>query len=605
MEFKEISIKNFRNFENINLTVSNKNIVFGRNDFGKTNFLHALRYVFDRKLRNKGLESSDYYRYNTEEPIEITIKLLLTDSRDSDLLKVKMHGALSLAETLDDENGQSKIVYIRLVGKFDHSEQIGNPVLYWGGELDNLEKITQRGNFSEIDDVFKCIYVDTNINPAALYKMNKNLLYSEATSNNMNEIDEAILNLNEKISENPRVEEIGDMLTEKYYEIRKENIEIELRSEMEINGPFNHLIPYLKSPNDLKNQVYPTSGDGRQKLLSYALIKYFQQLEQEKGSGDKIYIYLLEEIENSLHKTLQQTLSKDIFEDGIYKYVFTTTHSSDMMLYMDNVELVRIYQGESGINSSSNFYTVPKEFKNVRKQFNSLLSESLFYDRVLLVEGMSELILFEAILEKLVEYNKISLFDLEKIKVLSVEGIDFKPYVDIFKELNIQWLVKTDNDLTSNRKGKYHLTGLNKGLNLLSKDIIGTLDKKYECKNEENRYQIEPITKDEEDHIVKRKVYTEHQELIEVLEQQNIYISKVELEDDLIEVLESEKDDIEVCLGKDLLGFQKWLKGSKKKRMLDFVNRDCFTVELSEKLKEHENFSCLKDLIEGAHSNVY
>ena len=48
MKLKTLSIKNFRNFEDISITLSNKNVVFGMNDVGKTNFLYALRFLFER-----------------------------------------------------------------------------------------------------------------------------------------------------------------------------------------------------------------------------------------------------------------------------------------------------------------------------------------------------------------------------------------------------------------------------------------------------------------------------------------------------------------------------------------------------------------------------
>lgn len=50
MKFKEIEIKNFRNFESIKLDLANKNIFFGLNDVVKTNFLYALRYFCGRLL---------------------------------------------------------------------------------------------------------------------------------------------------------------------------------------------------------------------------------------------------------------------------------------------------------------------------------------------------------------------------------------------------------------------------------------------------------------------------------------------------------------------------------------------------------------------------
>lgn len=51
MKFEKIEIKNFRNFEDVKIDLANKNVFFGLNDVGKTNFLYALRYVFDKDVR--------------------------------------------------------------------------------------------------------------------------------------------------------------------------------------------------------------------------------------------------------------------------------------------------------------------------------------------------------------------------------------------------------------------------------------------------------------------------------------------------------------------------------------------------------------------------
>ena len=51
MKFKSVTIKNFRNFEDISIELTNKNVLFGMNDVGKTNFLYALRFVFDKKAK--------------------------------------------------------------------------------------------------------------------------------------------------------------------------------------------------------------------------------------------------------------------------------------------------------------------------------------------------------------------------------------------------------------------------------------------------------------------------------------------------------------------------------------------------------------------------
>ena len=66
MKFKRISIRNFRNFENIDISLDNKNIFFGMNDIGKTNFLYALRFIFDKTVRKNNLIDTDFYEKNID-----------------------------------------------------------------------------------------------------------------------------------------------------------------------------------------------------------------------------------------------------------------------------------------------------------------------------------------------------------------------------------------------------------------------------------------------------------------------------------------------------------------------------------------------------------
>ena len=62
MKFNSVIIKNFRNFEDISIDLTNKNVFFGMNDVGKTNFLYALRFVFDKDIRKQNFSDTDYYK---------------------------------------------------------------------------------------------------------------------------------------------------------------------------------------------------------------------------------------------------------------------------------------------------------------------------------------------------------------------------------------------------------------------------------------------------------------------------------------------------------------------------------------------------------------
>ena len=89
MKFEKVFIKNFRNFDDVEINLSNKNIFFGLNDVGKTNFLYALRYVFDKDIRKQNLLDSDFHDKQLDKPIEITVVLDISDTDDSDCQKLR------------------------------------------------------------------------------------------------------------------------------------------------------------------------------------------------------------------------------------------------------------------------------------------------------------------------------------------------------------------------------------------------------------------------------------------------------------------------------------------------------------------------------------
>jgi len=134
MKFEKVFIKNFRNFDDVEINLSNKNIFFGLNDVGKTNFLYALRYVFDKDIRKQNLLDSDFHDKQLDKPIEITVVLDINDTVDSDCqkLRAQLKGAL-----LSEHNK----VYIKLVAEYNKTEMVALPILSWGGDVDHLHEM--------------------------------------------------------------------------------------------------------------------------------------------------------------------------------------------------------------------------------------------------------------------------------------------------------------------------------------------------------------------------------------------------------------------------------------------------------------------------------
>ena len=558
MKFSSIRIKNFRNFEDIDIELSNKNVFFGLNDVGKTNFLYALRFLFDRNIRKNGFIDSDFYQKNIKHDIEIIVEVDISDIENdaSKLIRSIVRGAL--------RSGDNSL-YIKLKASYNDQHQYGEPELMWAGNEKNYENIKQIGTFTDLDKIFNVIYIDAYVNLQELFSRSLRYILpdaSEMDSDIHKLIDEDIKSLNEHISSLSNIKSIEEDLTPIFNLYQGKEHKISLKSEVSVNGYYSNLTPYIEGPDS--QGVYPTAGEGRRKLLAYALYK----LLMRKDEGKKINLFLLEEPENHLHKGMQLSLSNVIFNDNTYEYLFVTTHSPFILYEMNDVNLVRIYN-LGNISSKSYIYKVPSEFEKSRKLLNSFLAEAIFANRVLLVEGPSEELLFNKVLLSIKSnYEALGLY------ILSVRGIYFNKFIDVLKPLGITCIVKTDNDINAipKKQNQYLPAGFKRCNKLLGKAMLP--------EGELTRKSIKQ----------QKKIYKDNIDIIKQMKDFNIFISEIDLEHDLQATLKPKRF-------KELVNHDspvKYLQDKKQIHMVEFINKlsksDCEVIYNS------PLFLCLKAL---------
>lgn len=580
MILKKLIVENFRNFKSTAIDLSNKNVVFGMNDVGKTNLLYSIRFLLDRSVRSSGFSESDYYQRDTSEPIKITLMVDLKDrleNADSQNIISKVVGARTSSE-LD-------FFYFQVVGKYDQSDAFGIPELCWGNDIDNLDDIPQKGAFSDLDKLFNLVYIDPSIDLEKIFNKNRRRLFdqrklSEKDVQTSNEISKLTEEMNMKISTMEIMKNFQNELTAEYHQLKKEKISIELQSEMAIKGFFSDIYPYIKKEGE--ENLYPTSGDGRRKLLAYSLVNH---LTKEYDSN-RITIYLVEEPENSLHRSMQIALSKQLFNYSVYDYFFLSTHSSELLYEMDDATLIRIYSPDK-TDCESYLYKVTEEFSTIKKELNEALSTALFSDRVLLIEGPSEKVLFEKVLS-VIKPN----YELDGGYILLVDGIKFKPYFVTLKGLNILPIVKTDNDLKSKKNNiiEFDLIGLNRGLNLLNRKNLPSVQIDYSTEDENGKKQYLLSEKVKKVTTKKKEIFKREEDVILYLKSNNIFISRIDLEHDLYEAIPEKMDDF---FENDPVGK---LQNKKLLNMLKFV--ETFSKEDCEKIYNHKHFEVLKKLVE-------
>lgn len=571
MIFKHLSIENFRNFEHVNLDLTNRNIVFGLNDIGKSNFLSAIRFLLDRNFRRNGFMDSDFYNKDINREIVITLKVEIADEENDDNKKIytMMGGAIP--------SGAEEI-YIQLKSVYDGESLVGEPNLFWGVDLEDLEGIPSSQSYYELDKYFNVVYIDSSIQLEDTFKRySKEILKNESS---LSETERKVLsthikNLNNSVGRLSTIKTFEKELIEEYKKFKDEkNFNVSIQSEIEISNIHSKLTPYIL---DEKSENYPTSGDGRKKILAYTLLT----LENRRLEERKINIFLIEELENHLHRSMQIALSYQIFSDEIFKYLFMTTHSSLIVSQMDDVNLIKLFK-ENTVVGKSFIYRVPEDYKTLKQKLNQNLAEAIYADVVLLVEGPSEKILFERILkDKCERYESFGGY------ILEVNGINFKEYYTVLTALGIKVIVKTDNDLKKVKgKTECNLIGINRCQRLINrreiKNLRGIDPARYE---KDSNYIVE----------LKKNVFSKLPTAIKRLKYNNIYLSIVDLENDLYEVIPRVMDKLAKENNSSKNGVD-YLQSAKLINMIELSTG--ISKHGIDKIYRHERFECLKVLVD-------
>lgn len=570
MRLSRLIIENYRNFEAIDLEISNMNVVFGVNDIGKTNLLSAIRMLLDPQCRRNGFVDSDYHLKDTSKNIKIVLGINVSDEEDEDIKKI-------FAKTKAVGTGKDTL-YISLETRYNIENLFSEIHMSWGDDLSDLEpmELTQQLR-CDADNIFNVVYIDSSIHLDTVFKRYARTLFQSPKSIEEAEkadLQECINNLNSTISSIKLIDQFQTDLSKEYEHYREEGLEIKIKSEVEMDNVYSKLIPYISYED---GKTYPTAGDGRKKIVEYSILG----MESRENEKKKINIFLVEELENHLHRSLQISLSFQLFEDRLFRHMFVTTHSSLIVSRMDNVTLVKLYNSEK-TDGKSVEYIVPKEYRKNKAKLNTELSEAIFAEKVLLVEGPSEKILFERVLEDLAPK-----YECKGRYILQVDGVAFKIYYQILNKLGIKCLIKTDNDLKYyETKGKIEFAGINR-----CAEIAGISKK--------NKRTLSPIISKEQ-FDDKRKLYQEHyfaefSSTIKVLKNKGIFLSRIDLENDLYEVIPKTMEKYVSSVG-GRMGAVDYLQKAKQNRMVALCEK--ITKTDSQAVFENDNFMCIKELIQ-------
>ena len=499
MQITKVHIKGFRNFDDVWIYTGNPSLLIGPNDSGKTNFLTALRLLFDRSYSDMDLDllDSDYNIYSKAQTVEITVFM---ENITEDCLRSVFDGKIKDGNLILQYRKNKESEY-ELSAGFSDETMVPLQSRIYLRRLNMQYVNTNRDLFSFLRHERK-----------RLLEISRSKLTQEQAKNDeklRNQIQQGLDAINSEINDLTSISMALESVNDQLQQLSIGNEDQRVRF-IAGNSDAERLLQNISLAATSGQDYLTIGGDGRNNQIFIATWIAEQKILNEK---DHVTFYAIEEPEAHLHPHQQRKLA-EYLSSFTNSQVFLTTHSPHIAENFATKQIVRLYQrnkitqaSSQQPNSKSNPYI------DLGYRLNVMSAEVLFSSGVFLVEGVSEVMLFKALAQEL-------LLDLDRfnISILAVEGVGFKPYIHLLDELSIPWVLRTDNDVFSKNNKSYY-AGVSRAL--------GILEESGEVLDGDS--YIEPWSSTRIPDAAKQK-----NEMVCIkLQDKNIYLSNEDLENDL------------------------------------------------------------------------
>lgn len=504
-----VEIKNFRNFKQVAVNLSHKQVLIGENGSGKTNFLRALQLILDPTFsdRDRMLSASDFHD-SLEEPMKngetIEVAIEIKGYEQHAQLLAKFQDAV-----ISDTPPTIRIVYKFVPTKDEEQRIIGYEfIIYLGNNPQNYFNSTHRIylNIQVIKALRDVEREMKSLKKSPVFQLVDQFKIKEEE---LDSIAEELKDAADSIMELDEIIEIKNLIESKFkslsgmqpdneinlstFDIDPERLLQTLQvligakkrpvSEVSLglcNILYITLILLLNRdrtvPTILKEDKYIELKDkdsaGLLKLFykkgergNYLLNKRLNNSEHYSAlytfmnknyfPSQSFTIIAVEEPEAHLHPVLQRLIYREVLQKSETSVIFTT-HSTHLTSVAPIESIVHVRHNknlESKIYSTSNIEIDVDDLKDMGRYLDARRGELYFGAGVILVEGIAE----EYLIPKFSELLGFPL-DNYRIVVCNINSTNFKPYVQLLKKLNIPWCLITDGDYyeIEDKKRVYH-----------------------------------------------------------------------------------------------------------------------------------------------------
>ncbi len=442
MNISKIYIKNFRNFEEFNISFTDGfQTIIGENNIGKSNFYYAVRLILDKYLsyKDRNLEKKDFYNFD-ELNIDSHIIISL-DLYGNDLAHFPNLHALNTSQNT------ARITYL-----FAHKSKFIDDgtvytefksedfrwKLYGGGNSYSFQDILNLGeiHLNDIEGInlfyinaFRNIYNDIQGKSKSL--LSQYCISRDDSEDELSSLKTILDTASTQLNTLNFIPDIKEKIENTHQEVVGESfsypLSLEFKSEFD-EDIWNELnLYYIHNGQNIPIEFL---GLGQKNIIYLSL--FISKLRNEYNPHE-LNVLLIEEPESHLHPQLQKILFSNL-QDLNNVQVFMTSHSTHIASDCEYKNLNIMYKNLGDkVQSFSPFTSnllVDREPAFLKRYLDATRSELFFASGIIFVEGIAEQFLIPVIAKEVLGVDLLE----HNISVVSIHCRYFDPFLKLLQD---------------------------------------------------------------------------------------------------------------------------------------------------------------------------